>query len=871
MNQRGFRMRGHYDRSFGRAALSLIVLPMALLVAPVAAAEGAASPGDAAAQAGGEERLILALGDPQPGACEAAARELAKRGEAFGDLVCQSLAGALSAMVELHEMADPRAVEPLVAALQNPIVEIRAAAAKTLGVLGDPEAFEALTEALSDSSATVRSSAAEALARSGDEAAIPGLVVLAGDESRSVRKSAREALDRLGEPLGRLIRESLAGSEEAIGELVERQDDRAAEPFVSTLVDEAEEPEVRSAAARALARLEGESAVDRLVVCLGYSVARLRDACASALEVLGEPWGRLLVDSLAGAEEAREALVRQRGDPRIIPPLLNALDDLSPKVRIAAAKTLASIAEPDSFEALQEVFWNSSAEERLVVANALATIDRSAFVSNLYGGLESRRTETVMLAATALGLVGETRSLAPLIRLLDHEDPQVRIAAAGALGALADPRAVPPLVDVLADSDPGVRQAAATALGSIGEKQAIDPLVSSMGDRDPEVRRTMASALWQLGEPLGGQIHRALEGNREATSSLATRKDRRAVQPLLDAFTDSHAITRRAALRALGEIGDPRSIEVMIETLQESDEKLRHIAVSTLSRIGDEQAVDGLVELMDEEDTALRQSAAKALAAIGGPRASEALLGALFDDEARVRESAVWAMGQFVDPRATERLIELLTDPVARVRRASCWAVGRIGDEAALGSLVRRLRDRDSLVRQASVWALGEIGGQTAIDALIGAVVDTDPDVAMEARQALDLAGEPLGGLILDSVEGSRQAMDALAAIDDPRAIPPLAETARRGTTQERRAAVRTLGEIGGPEVAEEIIRAAKSWNPVDAWVAFGALLSADLGVSGTLGASMRGLAGPLGMLYLPVLALGVALLVRKLRPARVG
>ena len=48
----------------------------------------------------------------------------------------------------LGDMGDPRAVEPLIRALDDPATEVRWVAAKSLGRLGDPRAVPALIRAL---------------------------------------------------------------------------------------------------------------------------------------------------------------------------------------------------------------------------------------------------------------------------------------------------------------------------------------------------------------------------------------------------------------------------------------------------------------------------------------------------------------------------------------------------------------------------------------------------------------------------------------------------------------------------------------------------------------------------------------------------
>lgn len=67
----------------------------------------------------------------------------------------------------LGEIRDPKAVDPLIAALRDRDAEVREEAAKSLGMIGDRKAVEPLNEALKDVDPKVRREAEQALARLG--------------------------------------------------------------------------------------------------------------------------------------------------------------------------------------------------------------------------------------------------------------------------------------------------------------------------------------------------------------------------------------------------------------------------------------------------------------------------------------------------------------------------------------------------------------------------------------------------------------------------------------------------------------------------------------------------------------------------------
>lgn len=97
----------------------------------------------------------------------------------------------------LGEIADPRAVSPLLALLQDGAWGVRTSAVAALGKVHDVRAVEPLLRALEDGNGSVRKNAALALAEIGDKRAIEPLQKMRNETNEIVRKAVAEALTKL--------------------------------------------------------------------------------------------------------------------------------------------------------------------------------------------------------------------------------------------------------------------------------------------------------------------------------------------------------------------------------------------------------------------------------------------------------------------------------------------------------------------------------------------------------------------------------------------------------------------------------------------------------------------------------------------------
>jgi HEAT repeat protein len=309
------------------------------------------------------------------------------------------------------------AVGPLLLAMGDNDVRVRTDALRALQAIC-AESPEPLITALHDQSANVRAAATEVLGTL-DERAIPALLDAREDLDADVAWRIRDALDVLGhkDAVADLI-DDLPASADALV----RHGPDAVTPLLGVLMSP-RPSEVRVAAARALARLDG-----------------------------------------AGAHALVQAATR----------------DERPQVWLRAMDALTECPQPPVEPLLERTRAENSRAREIAIAVLLATKSVAPVVL-ADGDVHTRRT---LAAALTTDTTNVTKSV--LLKLMRDEDASVREQAArsvGAMGAAMLPRLGP----LVRDADPGIRDAAALALRTIGAEAVpwlLDMVTPSHPDRD---------------------------------------------------------------------------------------------------------------------------------------------------------------------------------------------------------------------------------------------------------------------------------------------------------------------------------------------------------------------------------------------------
>jgi len=351
-----------------------------------------------------------------------------------GEEAARALAGALSRQRETH---------------------LRVQLIRALGVTRARNASRPLLHALATDLALVKIEAARALGNLGDAAAVPRLRATLVEEGTAitVKVVVASALARLGDTGGLEVLERAVSSRS---------------------------PELGAAAVgglAAIAALAGRQGDDAAARVRTRAVQSITVALGSRYEPI---WGAAL-----------RALARL--GPAEAVPVLDALENASPEVRLRARIARAAFGGAGSREVLEQA------------------LTHQAF------GIRSAASEI-------LGLLGDRASVEGLSRALDDPHGSVRLAAAWALGRLGDPAAVPALERAGAGKDAALKIACARALHAIGARGGAGETRASP-DTDPgaaaghELQRVVVGAEGKrfclVREP-GGKL--VLLGRGETTS-----------------------------------------------------------------------------------------------------------------------------------------------------------------------------------------------------------------------------------------------------------------------------------------------------------------------------------------------------------------
>jgi HEAT repeat protein len=247
-----------------------------------------------------------------------------------------------------------------------------------------------------------------------------------------------------------------------------------------------------------------------------------------------------------------------------------------------------------------------------------------------------------------------------------------------------------------------------------GDARAVAPLLAAAEDPTKNVRTAVARALGVV---------------------AATSRQQAPREQLRDALGDERPRLRFAAARAYALLPDEPAAP-LLPLLQDTVESVRWAAARTLAsrknggighlsdlgflvhdrRRPEPELAEALRQSAVDEAPTVRRAAVLGLRAADPGGSYDLLVQALrADEDHRVRAAAAYSLD---DERAIPVLVEALDDPCPVVGRAAIFALARLRAPSALDPLVAQLRVRNRLVRHEAVVALAALGDARAVEPL---------------------------------------------------------------------------------------------------------------------------------------------------------
>ncbi len=765
------------------------------------------------------------LGADDPDSCQEG--ELVVLGSEIGAIWAREL---LEALLHQHERRIPRltalaeelrllsasllegALTVFLEALSHEDWEVRRAGVKALGSLKARAPLAPVLAALHDVNADVRGAAIKALGKRGE--AISGEVLLGAlDDAFPVHMAALEAIREMG-PLApiqalvdRLRAPAVKTRRSALHALLGLSTLVPGEALTSLLSDP--ESTIRAAAASGLVRRGDQASLKAALLMLHDPDYHVRYSLYYALiERKAPPPLEVVQIALKEQHQNMRNLARSlmwKLDPQDAIPLLTALREQQPEMRLIATFSLAKLGVQEAMAEILSWFSDPEPQVRRRAAEMVERLDAQVPIRVLIAALKDTDRQVRRYSIRALGHQGRREGAEALLAALDDSDWSVRIAAVEALvplGVLNEREHVERLLEVLGESHPGIRCNAAMVLGALGEHAPLETLLVGLRDSEASVRAATAQALARLGE-------------------------RVPVEVLVDLLSDSSEVVRIQAIAVLGEQGKRAPVERLAEMVADSAPKVRQQALETLGKLGKRAPVDVLIGALTDQDPQVRRTAVDALGALGEDAPLEPLLSLLEERDEFLLYRVLIALGHLGRRAPVQRLREALSDERRLVREGALCGIGHLGEHAPLDLFIEALQQQDwgvricGMLRKVPSHLLGQLGQWVPVEPLIALFHTSEGDRRRAMLRVLAEAGTrvPIDAFLTALQEADAEikeiAAQALGARGDETPLEPLLALLGSDNPRLRAVAVKALEQLGSRVPLEPFLSAAqdRDWS----------------------------------------------------------
>lgn len=498
---------------------------------------------------------------------------------------------ALDLIIDINQDVDGSKILPL---LKDPNQNVRASAAKAIGLVLRDAAVPYLIDALNDDEWVVFS-VLEALSKiGGDASAVPVLKLLESD-SITLRFAAIEALGNIGsgeatDPLlGYFPKADEMEKQEVVKALVKIGITPSMTEISGILKDmlKTGEWDEKLIALRGITQLRDNDAVgcivdaggsldpsdpeseDRLIL---IKEALREFGCSSSLVgCLEDPGirfrGRVLAIETVGELKCRSA----------VPSLVKLIEGNLRDVRRASIRAIGEMSDDESRQVLHDAVSDHDSHVRKAAISAIGRIgDKASF--DLLSGLLQKETygdviDEIIQALLALdqkalfSMIGQFDAVRKAVLAKYINDQEILIGLSG-------------------DSDLQVMISAVSGLGRIGTDASISRLKELSKSGDPAVKKAAVMAMGEL---------------------------RCCFDEIRAALRDEDMWVRLYAVKAIGLSEDPEVIDLLALMLNDRDLPVVLSAIDALAGIGGRDAFNAIAKLEEHENPVIREKAVQTL------------------------------------------------------------------------------------------------------------------------------------------------------------------------------------------------------------------------------------------------------------------
>ncbi|MEH2356878.1 HEAT repeat domain-containing protein [Nostoc sp.] len=359
----------------------------------------------------------------------------------------------------------------------------------------------------------------------------------------------------------------------------------------------------------------------------------------------------------------------------------------------------------------------------------------------------------------------------------------------------------------------------------------INGIVAALKDPIPQVRATATQNLqeYQLDNPksqiknydeLVKQFAKQLQDKDSAVSrkaaikALGQMQAKEVVPQVAKLLKDSDGGVRGAAIEALGQMQAKEVVPQVVLLLKDSDSGVRKAAAEALGQMQAKEVVPQVVHLLTNPDGGVRGAAIEALGQMQAKEQAPQVAKLLKDSDGGVRGAAIEALGQMQVKEVVPQVALLVTNSNVDARYAAIKALGQMQAKEQIPKLVQLLEDSQGVIRDAAVKALGQMQAKEQAP-LVAKLLKEDPETYIH-KAAVEALGQmqakeqaPLVAKLLKNPDGGVRgaAVKALGQMQAKEQAPQVAKLLKEDPDSGvRGAAAEALGQMQAKEQAPQLI-----------------------------------------------------------------